>query len=125
MFKRITWMGTGMIVGASGAFWAKRKVEQAIEQYLPEQVADRAAASARGLGQTFKAAAHEGRAAMRATEAELRSRVDSRTFTGGTVPAGDDAQRPGAVRSDEIASDRVAGHRPRDFGRRSRHLDHR
>lgn len=82
MFKRVTWMGVGMVVGATGAFRAKRKVEAAIERYLPEQVADRAATSARGLAGTVRAAATEGRAAMRATEAELRARVEARTFTG-------------------------------------------
>jgi hypothetical protein len=82
VFKRVIWMGTGMAVGAGGAFWAKRKVEQTIEQYLPEQVADRAAGAAKDLGRTVKAAAAEGRAAMRATEAELRARVEERTFVG-------------------------------------------
>ena len=69
MFKRIFWMGTGMAVGAGGAFWAKRKVEQTVESYLPEQVAERAASSARDLAGTVRAAASEGRQAMRATEA--------------------------------------------------------
>lgn len=87
MFKRIFWMSTGVAVGASGAFWAKRKVEQTVEQYLPDQVAERAAASARGIGVTVKAAASEGRAAMRATEAELRARVEARTFVGPERPA--------------------------------------
>lgn len=82
MFKRIIWVGTGMVAGASGAFWAKRKVEETVERYLPEQVAVRAASSARGLGATVKAAATEGRAAMKATEAELRQRVEARTFVG-------------------------------------------
>lgn len=116
MFKRITWMGTGMIVGAGGAFWAKRKVERAVEQYLPEQVADRAAASARGLGHAVRAAATEGKEAMRATEAELRTRVDARTFTGHTPEL---AGRPGAPAA------RSAGHRPPGFGRRRRHPGHR
>ena len=71
MFKRIFWMGTGMAVGASGAFWAKRKAEEALEQLLPEQVALRAAESAKGLGATVRQAATEGREAMRSTEAEL------------------------------------------------------
>ena len=71
-----------MAVGASGAFWAKRKVEETVERYLPEQVADRAAASARNLGATVKAAAQEGREAMRTTETELRARVEARTFVG-------------------------------------------
>ena len=82
MFKRIFWMGTGIAVGAGGAFWAKRKVEETVEQYLPEQVAVRAAATAKGLGTTVRAAAAEGREAMRSTEAELRARVDARTFVG-------------------------------------------
>ncbi len=86
MFKRIIWMGTGMAVGASGAFWAKRKVEATVEQYLPEQVAVRAAAGAKGLAGTVKAAASEGREAMRATEAELRARVEARTFVGPEKP---------------------------------------
>ena len=82
MFKRVFWMGTGMAVGAGSAFWAKRKVEQTVEQYLPEQVAERAASSAKDLGRAVRAAAAEGREAMRATEAELRARVDARTFVG-------------------------------------------
>lgn len=82
MFKRAFWMTTGMAVGATGAFWAKRRVEETVERYLPEQVADRAAASARTIGATVKAAATEGRQAMRDTEAELRARVEDRTFVG-------------------------------------------
>lgn len=82
MFKRITWMGVGMAVGAAGAFRAKRKVEETVERYLPEQVATRASSSAKGLGRTMRAAATEGRDAMRATETELRARVDARTFIG-------------------------------------------
>lgn len=86
MFKRVTWMGVGMVVGAAGAFRAKRKAEEVIDRYLPEQVADRAADSARMLGQTVRAAAAEGREAMRSTEAELRARVDARTFVGDSAP---------------------------------------
>lgn len=82
MFKRLFWMVTGVVIGASGAFWAKRRVEETIENYLPEHVADRAAESARNLGGAVRAAAVEGREVMRATEAELRARVDDRTFTG-------------------------------------------
>lgn len=82
MFKRIFWLSTGVAVGAGGAFWAKRKVEETVEQYLPEQVAVRAAATAKGLGTTVRMAASEGREAMRATEAELRAKVDARTFVG-------------------------------------------
>lgn len=84
MFKRVFWMGTGMAVGASSAFWAKRKVETTVERYLPEQVADRAATQARELSRTLRAAATEGREAMRQREHELRSEVEARTFVGPT-----------------------------------------
>src|SRR3954464_5441266 len=86
MFKRVIWVGTGMTVGAAGAFWAKHKVEQTVERYLPEQVAARVGTSTRDLGRTVRAAAPEGREAMRATEAELRARVEARTFVGPTKP---------------------------------------
>ncbi len=82
MFKRIFWLGTGVAVGAGSAFWAKRKVEQTVEMYLPEQVAERAATSARDLAGALRDAAVEGREAMRSTEAELRAKVDARTFVG-------------------------------------------
>lgn len=86
MFKRIIWMGTGMAVGAGGAFWAKRKVETTVERYLPEQVADRAVTQAKDLGRTVREAASEGRQAMREREATLRQQVDDRTFVGGARP---------------------------------------
>lgn len=95
MFKRIIWMGTGMAVGAGGAFWAKRKVEDTVERYLPEQVADRAAAQARDLGRTVREAASEGREAMRQREAELRRQVEARTFVG--APA---RSEPGPARAE-------------------------
>lgn len=100
MFKRIFWMSTGVAVGAGSAFWAKRKVENTVERYLPEQVADRAAASAKDLGRTVRAAAAEGREAMRATEAELRARVEARTFVGPVpAPAAPAAPTSGARRT--------------------------
>jgi hypothetical protein len=112
VFKRIIWMGTGMAVGAGGAFWAKHKVEQTVEQYLPEQVAVRAATSARGLADTVRAAASEGREAMRTTEAELRARVESRTFVGDgpeatTTPA--TAARGGQRRTSRTPAAATAG----------------
>lgn len=111
MFKRIFWMSTGMAVGASGAFWAKRRVEQTVERYLPEQIADRAALSARSLGDTVRAAADEGRQVMRATEAELRARVEERTFVG-ERPAPAPAPAPTSTRR---RTSRSAGRAP-DLG---------
>jgi hypothetical protein len=121
VFKRIFWMGTGVAVGAGSAFWAKRKVEQTVEHYLPEQVADRAAASARDLGRTVRAAVGEGREAMRATEEALRAQVEARTFVGAREQAAaagrpDHDARAGGVRR----STRVPAHREPAPGSRRR-----
>lgn len=98
MFKRVIWMGSGVMAGASAAFWAKRKVEQTVERYLPEQVAQRVGTSTRELGRTVRAAASEGRDAMRATEAELRARVEQRTFVGpATAEPPPEAEPPAAA----------------------------
>lgn len=82
MFKRITWLGAGIAVGAGGAFWTKRKVEATVARYLPDRVADRAATQARDLGRTVREAASEGRDAMRQRQQELRAQVEDRTFVG-------------------------------------------
>ncbi len=117
MFKRIFWMSTGVAVGAGSAFWAKRKVEATVERYLPEQVADRAATSAKDLGRTVRAAATEGREAMRATEAELRARVEARTFVGAPQAAAHRRRRaprrpPGARRTARRQARRCHGPTP-------------
>jgi hypothetical protein len=80
VFKRVIWIGTGAAVGASSAFWVKRKLQRTVEHYLPDQVAQRAGASARNLGRTVRDAATEGRAAMRQREAELRAERDVHTL---------------------------------------------
>lgn len=110
MFKRIFWLSTGVAVGAGGAFWAKRKVEETVEQYLPEQVAVRAAETAKGLGTTVRLAAAEGREAMRTTEAELRARVDARTFVGeAPAPAAKEPRPAGARRAGRVATHASTG----------------
>lgn len=118
MFKRITWMGTGMAIGAGGAFWAKRKVENVMDRYVPEQVADRVATQARKVGLTVRAAASEGRQAMRDREQELRGQVDARTFVGSREGA-----RHGAAGGERPAGSRRASrsgrpHRATSVGRR-------
>lgn len=113
MFKRAFWMSTGMVVGAGGAFWAKRRVEQTVERYLPEQVAERAATSARNLGQAVREAAAEGREVMRDTEAELRSRVQERTFVGGAATASTPRPSSGAPHRSAAPRSRHAHRRRR------------
>lgn len=109
MFKRTFWMTTGVAVGASGAFWAKRKVEQTVERYLPEEVAARVTTSTKDLGRTVRAAASEGRAAMRATEAELRARVEERTFVGPAKPEPAPAAATGGRQVGARRASRVPG----------------
>lgn len=118
MFKRVFWLSTGVAVGAGGAFWAKRKVEETVEQYLPEQVAVRAAATAKGLGTTVRAAAAEGREAMRATEAELRARVDARTFVGDAPPPPEPAKPAAPRRAGRVATHAGTGTAGRRRARR-------
>ncbi|MGN6694583.1 MAG: hypothetical protein ACTHN0_10440 [Aquihabitans sp.] len=119
MFKRIFWLSTGVAVGAGGAFWAKRKVEETVEQYLPEQVAVRAAATAKGLGATVRSAAAEGREAMRATEAELRAKVDARTFVGDApAPPAPEPKAFGPRRAGRVATHAGTGPAGRRRARR-------
>lgn len=78
MFKRATWMATGVCVGLGSAWWVERKVREQVERYLPDRVASDLADSARRLSTDLKGAMAEGREVMRAREAELRHRVGSR-----------------------------------------------
>lgn len=75
MFKRATWMATGVAVGLGSAWWVERKVREQVARYVPERVANDLAASARRFGTELKGAVAEGRDAMRAREDELRQRV--------------------------------------------------
>lgn len=109
MFKRITWMGTGVAVGAGGAFWAKRKVEATVARYLPERVADRAATQARDLGRTVREAAGEGRDAMRQREQELRAQVEARTFVGPVDRRPKPSGRPDPTRAGARRAGRTPG----------------
>ena len=66
--------GNRAAMGAGSAFWAKRKVTRAVERYMPDEVAQRAGASARTMGRTVRDAAPKGAPPMREREAELRAK---------------------------------------------------
>jgi hypothetical protein len=72
VFKRVTWFVTGAAAGVGGGLYAKRRVKQAIDRLAPEHVQAAAKAKAQELGDQVVEAVREGRAAMRAREAELR-----------------------------------------------------
>ncbi len=78
MPNRITWFVVGAVAGAGGSVYAKRKARQAVDRMAPTNVAKVAVGKVRGTGRTMADAVREGRAAMRAKEAELREVEDAR-----------------------------------------------
>jgi len=68
VIKRLFWLVVGAGFGFGMSFWVMRAVRQRVERYSPP-------ALLRGLGDDLKAAAREGREAMRAREQELRARA--------------------------------------------------
>jgi len=92
MPKRVTWFVVGAAAGATGSVYAKRKARKAVERLQPTNVARVAVVRARSSGRSMVDALKEGRAAMRAKEAELRESRDAREGRNGTpnvvVPQG-------------------------------------
>ena len=72
LFRRIFWMGTGVSVGFGGAMWIRRRIQRAIETVMPRRVQSSVASGVKRAGGNVAGAVSEGRAAMRAREAELR-----------------------------------------------------
>ena len=75
MFKRLFWMLVGVGFGFGVSFWFMRFVRSTVERYSPERVSADLAGALRAFGQDLRAAAAEGREAMREREAELRAEV--------------------------------------------------
>lgn len=67
--KRIFWMTVGYGAGLGSSWYATKKVKDAARRYTPEGLSDRVG----GTVDTVRAAAVEGRAAMRRREMELRA----------------------------------------------------
>jgi hypothetical protein len=64
--KRLVWFAVGAAAGAAAPAYARRKARQAAERYRPVNMA-------KGAVDRLTDAVREGRAAMAAKEAELRS----------------------------------------------------
>ena len=79
MFKRFFWLTIGLTIGYATSFWLMRTVRRTVERLTPERVTQDVVAGARSFGNEVKAALDDGRAAMRAREAELRAEIDRRT----------------------------------------------
>jgi hypothetical protein len=78
VFKRLFWLLVGVGFGFGASFWMMRFVRSTIERYTPEKVSGDLAGAIRSFGSDIRAAAAEGREAMREREAELRQEVESR-----------------------------------------------
>ena len=79
MFKRLFWLVVGAGFGFGVSFWVMRFIRQTVERYSPERVSDDLASAIRAFGQDIRAAAAEGRMAMREREEELRAAVETRS----------------------------------------------
>ena len=79
MFKRLFWLTVGTLIGLGSSFWAQRRLRQAVNRLAPEQVRRRVSWSARALVEDLRAAAAEGRSAMRDREDALRAELARRT----------------------------------------------
>ncbi|MDQ4098110.1 MAG: hypothetical protein M3144_09615 [Actinomycetota bacterium] len=73
MFKRLFWLSVGTALGLGGSLWAQRRFRRQIERYKPDEMTRRAVTRVRGLRADVRAAARQGRDAMREREEMLRS----------------------------------------------------
>ena len=79
MFRRLFWLVIGAGFGFGVSFWLMRFVRETVERYSPERVSGNMADALRTFGADLRAAAAEGRMAMREREEELRTAVETRT----------------------------------------------
>jgi len=79
MFKRLFWLVMGVGFGFGVSFWVTRFVRSTVERYTPERVSADLAGALKQFGSDLRAAASEGREAMREREAELRRELDRNT----------------------------------------------
>ncbi len=115
--KRVTWFAVGVTAGATGSLYARRKAVATVKKMAPTSVARTAVARAKERGRDVVDAVREGRAAMRAKEAEMRTAeaaISSRPGGPDLLVVGDSVW---AVKVGEVDEFRA---RPGGPGRRSR-----
>jgi hypothetical protein len=76
MMKRLVWFTAGTVAGAVGGLYGRHKAHEAAEKLAPTNVAKRTVVGVRDRGRDVVEAVREGRAAMRAREAELRATAE-------------------------------------------------
>jgi len=84
MFRRLTWLGVGLVAGFGASKWVERKARQQLARYFPvrqmplragAEIADRARDKAAGRIVDLRLAVEGGRNAMAAKESELRRQL--------------------------------------------------
>jgi hypothetical protein len=89
VFKRLRWLTLGAVAGVSGSIWAQRRVRQAVERVMPQQLSQEVRRRVGRVSDDLRASLREGRTAMAEREAELRSRLpDGVTPLPGALPSG-------------------------------------
>jgi hypothetical protein len=78
VFKRLFWLIVGAGFGFGVSFWLMRFVRETVNRYSPERVSSDLAGALRSLGGDIRAAAAEGREAMRERESQLREELAPR-----------------------------------------------
>jgi hypothetical protein len=79
MFRRLFWLVIGAGFGFGVSFWLMRFVRETVERYSPANVSGNMADALRSFGGDLRAAVAEGRMAMRETEEEIRSAMETRS----------------------------------------------
>ncbi len=77
MFRRLFWLVVGVGFGFGVSFWLMRFIKETVERYSPERVSADLTGALKAFGSDLRAAAAEGRLAMREREEELRSEVET------------------------------------------------
>ena len=84
MFKRVTWLGVGLVAGFGASKWVERKARRRLARLIPgglrtldagAEVRDRARELATGTLADLRDAVAEGRRAMTNREVELRRQL--------------------------------------------------
>ena len=76
--RRLVWFAGGVVAGAAGSGYAKRKVTTTAQKLSPANVAKGVAASVKKSGQRAVTVVKEGRDATRARERELKAEREGR-----------------------------------------------
>jgi hypothetical protein len=84
MFRRLTWLGVGLVAGAAASKWVEIKARRRLARYIPAgssalkaapEVADRAREVAAERVADLRSAVEGGRDAMVVRESELRRQL--------------------------------------------------